>query len=372
MRQTSALNNPFRPSFGVKPNHFIGRDEIVTRILQASSNLNSPWQNTILIGVRGSGKTSLLSCLREELEQRSVKIVKLRPSVELLDNILYQLRDHAGEMSSKLVVNEVKVKSPVEVTIGSATHLMVTFEEKAFYYMRKIQALGHTIAFLIDETQKYSDDLKEFIGCYEFFIEEKFNVLLVMAALPEVIQELLNTEGTTFIRRARRELLNEIPFSLVHQTFAQVFQKAGFSVKGETIRELARFTKGYPFMIQLCGYHMWNCLCDQMTDEEALTRTMQFALNDLYAYVIEPIYDSLTSREQDFLNAFVVGDKEAEVSISSVIERTGMIKQNVDTYKRRLLNYGLVHQPRRGMLSFTLPYMWAYIKQVTNDSGYDL
>ena len=49
--------NPYNPSFGKKPERFLGREIIVDEILSALDNQNSPWRTTLLIGIRGTGKT---------------------------------------------------------------------------------------------------------------------------------------------------------------------------------------------------------------------------------------------------------------------------------------------------------------------------
>ena len=64
--------NPFNPSFGKRPTHYYGRQEITRTIIASPDDVNSPWRTTLITGVRGSGKTALLSDIRANLDRQDV------------------------------------------------------------------------------------------------------------------------------------------------------------------------------------------------------------------------------------------------------------------------------------------------------------
>lgn len=60
------MKNPFSPIFGNLPTYMAGRKSITKMLEEAlESSSNHPAAQSILYGVRGSGKTSLLTYLGE-------------------------------------------------------------------------------------------------------------------------------------------------------------------------------------------------------------------------------------------------------------------------------------------------------------------
>ena len=94
------MKNPFNPSFGVRPEQFLGRDDVVDSFIDAITNKNSPWRSTLLIGVRGSGKTAVLSQIQTKAMDKDTFVVSVSPEVDFLDNVLGQL--HKQMSKSKL------------------------------------------------------------------------------------------------------------------------------------------------------------------------------------------------------------------------------------------------------------------------------
>ncbi|MDR1013843.1 MAG: ATP-binding protein [Coriobacteriales bacterium] len=59
--------NPFHPQFGKRPDCFTGRDSLIRGFLDSLEGPNDPHRTTIVSGIRGSGKTALLSGVRKAL-----------------------------------------------------------------------------------------------------------------------------------------------------------------------------------------------------------------------------------------------------------------------------------------------------------------
>ena len=72
-----AKNNPFTLSFGKSPNEIISRYELVNDIIDTFQSEN-PISNAYLIeGLRGTGKTVLMTTIEKELEKE--KNCKIKP-----------------------------------------------------------------------------------------------------------------------------------------------------------------------------------------------------------------------------------------------------------------------------------------------------
>lgn len=61
--------NPFNPSFGKVPPVFIDREQAVQTLTEGLADRNSPWQTTMICGVRGVGKTAVLAEICRRLEE---------------------------------------------------------------------------------------------------------------------------------------------------------------------------------------------------------------------------------------------------------------------------------------------------------------
>lgn len=62
----------------------------------------------------------------------------------------------------------------------------------------------------------------------------------------------------TFLRRADRIERHAASIAEVERSFAGTFAAAGVALDGELARIAAEGTSGYPFLIQLIGYYLWQ------------------------------------------------------------------------------------------------------------------
>ena len=83
----------------------------------------------------------------------------------------------------------------------------------------------------IDETQAASRaDLIAIATAIQHQIREKRNVSIVFAGLPQMISDLFDDEVITFLRRARTNVLANVPIDEVKESFAQTFEDSGMSL----------------------------------------------------------------------------------------------------------------------------------------------
>jgi Cdc6-like AAA superfamily ATPase len=80
--------NPFNPQFGRRPLQFVGRDMVINDFVCNIENVNSPHRTTIITGIRGSGKTAILSDVQMELSTRDYTVVSVTSSDGMLQNIV--------------------------------------------------------------------------------------------------------------------------------------------------------------------------------------------------------------------------------------------------------------------------------------------
>ena len=83
------MNNPFNPSFGKVPNIFLDRTHAVTKLSNELQDPNSPYQTTLIYGVRGVGKTSLLTDIGNKMSaKKNWLVVNLATNYNVLQTLI--------------------------------------------------------------------------------------------------------------------------------------------------------------------------------------------------------------------------------------------------------------------------------------------
>ncbi|WP_284473580.1 MULTISPECIES: P-loop NTPase fold protein [Clostridia] len=102
------MNNPFTLSFGKKPVQYISRIAQTERIIGDFTAEESPNQIYMITGVRGSGKTVMMTNIASEIRKRSDEwiVVELNPNRDLLQSLaakIYAIPEmHAVFVKAKL------------------------------------------------------------------------------------------------------------------------------------------------------------------------------------------------------------------------------------------------------------------------------
>ena len=135
----------------------------------------------------------------------------------------------------------------------------------------RLSLLEHRHAGLlitIDETQAANrNDLIAIATAIQHQIRERRNIAIVFAGLPQMVSDLFNDEVITFLRRARTNVLADVPINEVRDAFASTFAASGMTTDEDLLETAAGATAGYPYMIQLVGYHIWDAADMRNSDE---------------------------------------------------------------------------------------------------------
>ena len=81
--------NPFNPSFGKVPTVFLDRNKLVNTVTKNLENPNSPYQTTLIYGLRGVGKTSFLTDVSKNVaKKKNWIVVNLVPNDKILPTLI--------------------------------------------------------------------------------------------------------------------------------------------------------------------------------------------------------------------------------------------------------------------------------------------
>lgn len=359
------MKNPYNPSFGRRPERFLGREHIIEEVLYALDEPNSPWRSTLLIGIRGSGKTALLSDIGKLAKHKNVVVASVTPEGNLLDEILVQIY---RSIPSKFMD---RIPKPVKITIGGITEFdlsppdtpsyLTNFRYQISTLLDELKSHNLRTLILLDETQKHSEQMRTFISTFQHLVREEYQVNLVMAGLPHVISDILNDDVLTFFRRSNQVVLQGVELEFIRLDYYDTFHRT-FQCSKEITDRAAELTKGYPYLIQLIGFYLWRFISDGKSHEEALDRALSQSKAMLYQNVHSLLYHDLSKNDKDFVNAMI--EDEYSSKISDIQHRLSKTANHVSTYRNRLISNGYIRAVAHGEVDFMIPYTKDYIKQI--------
>ena len=287
------MNNPFTLSFGKKPVQYISRIAQTERIIGDFTAEESPNQIYMITGVRGSGKTVMMTNIASEIRKRSDEwiVVELNPNRDLLQSLaakIYAIPEmHAVFVKAKLDFSVfglgVTVENAVPVTdIENVIEIMLSH----------IKRLGKRLLITIDEVIN-SENIKIFASSFQIFLREEYPIYLLMTGLYENIYDLQNEKSLTFLYRAPKIILEPLNYTAIKSHYMRIFD-----INDEMADKMTLLTRGYPFAFQVLGYLYWEHR-DTKTVQEILPEYDQY----LEEYVYEKIWSELSKGDKELLVA---------------------------------------------------------------------
>ena len=221
---------PYKPSFGELPNSILGREQIIENIRFAfESNLSDPFRTVLFSGARGVGKTVLLEKIVEISLEYGFVSVNITASNTMIKDMFDQLFERTQHIfSNKRKVKSISVRSfsvdffDNNEELGLRTRLERT--------LSKLNDLGIGLLITIDEIYKTAPGLGDIVIAYQHYKREGRNIALMLAGLPKNVSEILSdseeTKNFTFLRRAERVILKDVPIDEVIQLYYSTFNEA--------------------------------------------------------------------------------------------------------------------------------------------------
>jgi len=300
-------NNIFDPRFGKKPARLVGRDDVLRDIRASIADPEEQYRTTILSGIKGSGKSSILA----------------------------EIRSDPGTPGCVFVEPKNGDAIPPATSVAPGPN-------------------GVTV-FFIDNAQKDIKGLRGFLIEFPWRVQEGENIRLVITGLPHNIGELLKDGRLAYLQRARRVSLGAIRTDEVLALYKSVFAEGDENV----LRRVAEATVGYPYLIQLIGYYLSKE--EKGIDDKAADKAIFLSKIELYKNIHEPIVWSLSSKDRMFLWAMAQDDTSSE--FKEIIRRMDVSAGYASKYRERLINTGIIYSSSYGELAFTLPFMKEYISK---------
>ncbi|MBQ9004308.1 MAG: hypothetical protein IJ087_20910 [Eggerthellaceae bacterium] len=359
----------FRPSFGNRPDRIVGREDVLQAYANGLASYTGSRDRSVLItGQRGMGKTALLLEMADAAAEAGFVPARVTCGPTMLDDIIDTLQRKGAPFVKD---RKTPIKGFSAGALGFSFGLTFTDEARNSYGFRaKLEMIcerlgdaGKGVALLVDEVQPASEPIRQLATTYQELVGDEVNIAIVMAGLPAVISEVLEEDTLTFLNRARKIDLGPIPTPAVRAYYATAFKRIGRDIDDPTLDRAAEAVEGFPYLLQLLGYYLVEYTSEgDRISEPILSRALDAAVTELDANVFGAMLRPLSRADMDFLRAMSI-DSGEPTHVGDLEERLGVSQGHVQSYRRRLIDAGLITSPRRGELAFVIPQLGTYLQR---------
>lgn len=338
-------NNPFNISFGKKPHQYISRFLSSHKIKDTFLSDYPSSQTYLITGVRGSGKTVLMTELMNDFrDEKDWIVVELNPEMDLLEDLASKLYNISS-------LRSIFLKAKIDLSVfGLGVNIekgmQITNIETAIEQMLKeLKKKKKKVLIAIDEVTNRKN-VRVFASAFQIFIRQEYDLFLIMTGLYENIFELQNEKTLTFLYRAPKIVLDPLNAQAITLSYKDIFD-----ISEEEAATMSRATNGFAFAYQALGYIKW----------EHKTYSLDRLYPEYDQYLAEFVYDKvwmeLSPKDREVIKA-MAGSEENRVA--DLLEKTGMSSSLFSTYRDRLSKKGLINTQKYGYVSLSLPRFREY------------
>lgn len=355
----------FQPTFGNRPEQYIGRDGVIEMFMEGLLEpVGSRNRCTLFLGQRGIGKTALLLELSDRATKAGYVVARVTAHEGMPKAIIEQFQLNGSEFfkDEKRKLTGVTAGAfgfTFGLTFSEAAERQLGFRSKMSMLCDRLAEKGKGALILIDEVRT-SAAMREVAAAYQELVGDKKNIAIAMAGLPHAVSSILNDSVLTFLNRASKVELGLISTNLIRAYYDQVFRVMGIKASDDILDRAALATRGFPYLMQLIGYYIIRYTEERGTvDSEIMDKAEKASMSDMEDNVFKPILLPLSDNDKLFLKA--MAHQGHTVSIAKLQAALGEKGPAIQPYRKRLLDAGVIEAPRRGELVFAVPYLADYL-----------
>jgi len=362
--------SPFSPGYGRKPLVFGGHEDEIEELTEVFRTLDFGENQSVLVsGLRGAGKTSMLTMLQDAALNEGWLVISDDASAGLMDRVM--------ETTIPAILDTLERSTRTRLSgLGiwqlNAQLQYVDRHRQAKPLLRRdlIGLSSHIgpkgILITIDEVSSGKTRLRElsrFALEVAHAIQEGANVMIVFAGIKIDLDALLEQEHVTFLRRSKTMDFRRLSPRETRHVLEESIRIGGRQIGEDALNQLISVSQGYPYLVQLAGDYAWrnNTRSERITLADAKIAHDK-AITAVQRRVIGRVYQDLSDKDREFVQAMAVDSGRSK--ISEIISRMGVSPQYVQVYKRRLIDSGYVKADGHGYVTFSLPYLGEYIRSM--------
>lgn len=384
------LRNPFAPGAGTQPPELAGRDKLreSVRISLGRVRLGRAAKSSMLLGLRGVGKTVLLDRLRLDAEMEGIRTLRVEApesrslpamiapelrrvllglcNVEAAKTLAQRaLRGLAGFVGAiRVTYPDVQVASDFEAEPGLADNGDLEADLQALF-----EAVGEAarkadtaIVMFVDEMQYIeTDQLGVLITALHRVAQRGLPVTLVGAGLPQLPGRFGKAKSYAerlFEFTTIGPLSREDAFVAIRDPAAE----EGVVVTDAALDQIFELTMGYPYFLQEWGKQSWETAGSSPIDVGDVDRATAVAIAALDASFFQVRFDRMTPAEKKYLRAMAELGAGPHRS-GDIADALGRPVQSVAPVRNNLIAKGMIWSPSYGDTAFTVPLFDAFMRR---------
>jgi hypothetical protein len=382
--------NPFAPGAGTPPPELAGRDALLERNAVAIDRIRMgrAARPAILYGLRGVGKTVLLSSMRDAAEGEGMTIVAIEaPENRSLPGILVPalraallrldrmrqasagvkraLRALAGFAKLKVKYDDLEVALDFEPEPGLAdsgdleadlADLIVAVGEAA-------RERGSAVVLVIDELQYVPEEqLAALISALHRASQKQLPITMLAAGLPQLLGQM--GRAKSYAERLF-EFVNVGPLEgdAARDAIRLPIEREEEQIAPDALDAIVAQTQGYPYFLQEWGKHSWDAAVASPISAADVDAATVSALAELDASFFRVRFDRLTPAEKRYLRA-MAGIGPGPHRSGDVADALGVKVSSVAPTRNSLIAKGMLYSPAHGDTAFTVPLFDAFMRRV--------
>lgn len=376
--------NPYTPGAGVMPGYLAGRDDIIQDGKDSIYSLMNgyPRQPIIYYGLRGVGKTVLLTALKEYAIKEGVLAFhfEIQEKVSLINDIILS----ANQTLTKISKVE-KIKNIFEVAKNSLQSFTLTYttgENSISVEMNKklsemmlqsnlvelLLNLGrlakeskNTIIYFIDEIQyAKQNELEALITAQHRINQERLPITIIAAGLPKILVNM--TESKTYAERMFAFVeISSLEYKDAKNAIVNPGKPFDITYTEEALKEIYQITEGYPYFIQQFCYLISKKYKD--IDLNIVNEMKSIFFKELDKSFFKVRFDKCTPKEKEFMFA-MANCGELPCTVANVAHILNKDLKSISPIRARLINKGLIYATRYGEIDFTVPKFDEFLKRM--------
>lgn len=382
------VKNPYTPGAGQQPSVLSGREselhEFEARLQRHERGRAA--QCTLVVGLRGVGKTVLLNRFGQVAANRNWVVVdyELRARADLIATLARLVRQALLELEAPAAwkraahrVGALLRSIEVRYEIAGLSLSLPTLEFEASAsgdpshdFTELLLALGAVaaecdrgVAFLFDELQFAAvEPLGALVTGLHKVAQRNLPVTAVAAGLPQtrgVLAEAASYSERMFETRSVERLGDQD----AREAIAGPAAEEGVEFDALALDEAVSFTEGYPFFLQVFGDHLWRHASGSTITaaDAAAVKPMVRDWLDRGFFTFRA--DRLPVAQRRYLRAMAElgAGEQASGDVAAILGVKS--SASVGQTREALIRRGLIYSPRVGYAAFTVPQFDDYIRR---------
>ncbi|MCY4368192.1 MAG: ATP-binding protein [bacterium] len=375
--------NPFTPDFGTRPAHLAsGRALIHEAIRSLASGPRDSGYTRLILGHRGSGKTTILAEIRELARASGMLALSADAATSGLPARLTSAIDRAREPGRHTRSPSPWTERRLRLSGFQLGPFGANWEElpptqQQWSLGRRLEALaewaseqGSAVLLTVDEMHAVDrEEARRLAADIQSITKiDGLPLALVGAGLPEMADTVLADRKMTFFHRCHRDRMPHTGYDGAWRCLRLTAEDAGGSVEAEALDLMASAASGaVPFKLQSIGYHAWalSGAPERDIDLMAARAAVGRAEADMSEKVLEPMWGDLSDLDRTYLGALSsAGGAATPAQLAALIPDTAV--RSLARTEQRLAGAGHITRSPDGVVSLTGALDRSFIQAATD------